>query len=223
MTTLTIVQSFAAPGPGPVGLAWDGRFLWNADFTAGKIFRIDPATGAATASLVCPGNLSGLAWDGRSLWQSLHDGSALTRINPNTNDFDQTITLHDEGWLSGVAWDGERLWVASQQHGHLLALNRENGEILHRLTIPIAPGDLAWHDGSLWVGIAFPMRFDERLQQFEWEGSEQQYALLQIDPANGDEISRYSLDFLPMGLAWVNDELWLAHAGARKLCRARLD
>ena len=36
MTTINVLQSIDAPGAGPVGLAWDGRYLWNADFNSGK-------------------------------------------------------------------------------------------------------------------------------------------------------------------------------------------
>ena len=221
MATLTILDTYDAPGQGPAGLAWDGRFLWNADYSGGKIYRIDPATVEADVVLVCPGNLSGLAWDGRSLWQSLYDGGTLRRINPETNDFDQTIMVWEHGWLAGVAWDGQHLWAASQQKGQIFAVDRDSGEVVRAIPAPIAGGGLAYHDDSLWLGIAYPMRFDERLEQFEWEGDEQRFAVLQLDPADGREIARYPVDFMPIGLAWVGDDLWLSHAGRHKLYRAR--
>jgi hypothetical protein len=220
---VTILNTYPTPGLGPAGLAWDGRWLWNADYNSGHIFRIDPQTGVALGSLVCPGNLSGLAWDGHSLWQSLHDGGCLRRINPETNDFDQTIMVEDQDWLSGVAWDGRFLWAASQQRGRLLLLDSESGVVLRTLPAPIASGGLAYHDGSLWLGIAYPMTFDEHYEQFNWAGDEQHFAIVRLDPADGQEMARYSLDFLPMGVAWANDELWLTHASARKLYRARLN
>jgi outer membrane protein assembly factor BamB len=222
MAHLTLTTTFDAPGRGPAGLAWDGRALWNADYMDGAIFRIDPATGRQTGALVCPGNLSGLAWDGRALWQSLHDAGWLRRVNPETNDFDQTIVVHDYGWLSGLAWDGRHLWAVSQQMGQLVALDSETGEVVRAIPAPVAGGGLAFHDGALWLGLAYPMMFDERAEQFEWVGDEQNYAVLQLDPANGREIGRYALDFLPMGLAWVDGALWLSHAGRRKLYQARL-
>lgn len=222
MATLTILETYDAPGQGPAGLAWDGRFLWNADYSGGKIYRIDPATVEADVVLVCPGNLSGLAWDGRSLWQSLYDGGTLRRINPETNDFDQTIMVWEHGWLAGVAWDGQHLWAASQQKGQIFAVDRDSGEVVRAIPAPIAGGGLAYHDDSLWLGIAYPMRFDERLEQFEWEGDEQRFAVLQLDPADGREIARYPVDFMPIGLAWASDDLWLSHAGRHKLYRARL-
>lgn len=222
MGDVQILQSFAAPGRGPVGLCYDGRFLWNADFSSGKIYRIDLATMTNDIELVCPGNLSGLTWDGRSLWQSLHDAGTLRRINPETNDFDQTIMVWQHGWLAGVAWDGQYLWTASQQHGKLFKLDRESGDVLATLPAPVAGGGLDFHDGSLWLGIAFPMRFDARHEQFHWEGDAQHYAILRLDPATGAEQARYALDFLPMGLAWIGSDLWLSHVAERKLYQARI-
>jgi glutamine cyclotransferase len=160
MGKVEIIESFESPGSGPVGLCYDGRFLWNSDFSGGKIYRIDPATMENDVVLVCPGNLSGVAWDGRSLWQSLHDGGTLRRINPETNDFDQTIMVWEHGWLAGVAWDGDYLWAVSQQHGKLFKLDRDSGDVLGTIPVPVAGGDLDFYDGSLWLGIAYPMHFD---------------------------------------------------------------
>lgn len=222
MAKVDIIDSFAAPGRGPVGLAWDGRFLWNSDYSSSKIYRIDPETSEHDIELVCPGNLSGLAWDGRSLWQSLHDGGTLRRINPETNDFDQAIMVWEHGWLSGVTWDGEKLWAVSQRNGKIFALDHESGDVIHTIPAPPAAGGLSYHEGSLWFGYAYPMTFNEQYNHFEWEGDEQHFALLQVDPAKGDELARYAIDFVPMGLTWANGVLWMSHTGARKLYRTKI-
>lgn len=218
-----ILETMAAPGRGPVGLAWDGRFLWNTDYSSSKIYRIDPHSGEHDVELVCPGNLSGLTWDGRSLWQSLHDGGTLRRINPETNDFDQTIMVHEHGWLSGVAWDGEHLCTVSQQHGKIFVLDRENGDKVREIPAPTVGGDLDFHNGALWLGLAYPMVFSEPHNHFEWAGDKQHFALVQIDPAEGREMARYDVPFLPMGLAWANEHLWMAHTAEGTLSRAVIE
>lgn len=223
MAQLVIEETFATPGRGPAGLAWDGRFLWHTDYGASKIYRIDPATGGHDIELVCPGNLSGLTWDGRSLWQSLHDGGTLRRINPETNDFDQTIMVWEHGWLAGVAWDGTHLWANSQRNEKIFLLDRDEGEVMRTIPAPVAGGDLDFYNGSLWMSIAYPMTFNEAYNHFEWDGDEMNFALLQIDPADGRQIARIPMTFLAMGLAWANDVLWLASAANRQLYRTRLE
>lgn len=222
MATLKIEATYDSPGRGPVGLTWDGRFLWNTDNSSSKIYRIDPETGEHDIELVCPGNLSGLTWDGRSLWQSLHDGGTLRRINPETNDFDQTIMVWEHGWLSGVTWDGEQLWANSQQHGKIFALDPVSGETIRTINVPSVGGGLAYHDGSLWLSIAYPMVFNDTYNHFEWAGEQERYAILEIDPSDGTEKQRVDVDFLAMGLAWVNEYLWLSQSSGRKLYKTTL-
>jgi hypothetical protein len=222
MATLTILDSYDAPGRGPAGLAWDGRYLWNADYTLAKIMSIDLEHITVQQTLICPGSLSGLAWDGRALWQVLHMEGWARRINAATNDFDQTLDIAGDDWLSGVAWDGEQLWFASQQKGQLLAVDPLNGAIRRTIAGAVAAGGLTYHNGALWLAYPYPMVFHQGEDYFDWQGDEQHYALVEVDPVDGRVLAHHELDFLPMGLAWVGDDLWLAHARAAKLYRARL-
>ncbi|MCB8967046.1 MAG: hypothetical protein H6660_09150 [Ardenticatenaceae bacterium] len=222
MNKLQIMATYDAPGRGPVGLTWDGRFLWNSDYVTGTLYQIDTANMQVVKTFLCPGNLSGITWDGTHLWQSLHDADYLRSINPLSNDFDDTIALVDQGWLSGLAWDGQQLWAVSQQQGKLLAINPETHQVERTLSIPVAGGGLEYYDGALWVGVPLTMAFDPVNQGFDWTSDTPQFAILQLDPQNGRELGRYAIDFLPMGLAWANGELWLSHTGGRKLHCARL-
>lgn len=219
---VVIRDSFAAPGRGPAGLAWDGATLWVADYRDGRLYALDPASGAARGSLQCPGNLGGLAWDGRALWAALYDQEMLRCINPQTNDFDETILLPGRGWLSGVAYDGRRLWVVAQQTGQLLTVDLTTNEFGAPLPAAVALGDMDYHDGSLWASAAAPMTFDPLTERFEWLADEPAFAILRLDPAGGREIARYPAEHLYTGLCWVGDDLWLAHAPGNSLFRARL-
>jgi len=219
---INIIQSYAAPGPGPAGLTWDGANLWHADYGAGRIYSLDPATATVRRDLYCPGKLSGLAWDGQLLWQSLYDQEMLRGIDPTTNDFDAALILEGQGWLAGVAWDGQHLWTVLQQHGRLLALDRENGQAVATLPIPVGTGDIDFHDGSLWASVAEPLRYDPALARFEWAAGSLEYAIVRINPADGQIVGRYAAAHLYSGLCWVGDDLWLAHAPGKTLYRAIL-
>lgn len=219
MSTLSLTTVRDAPGAAPAGLTWNGRFLWNADYRTGRLYRLHPRTLAVEDSFICPGNLSGLTWDGESLWQVLHTRGWLRCINPETHDFDRTLTIDEHGWLAGAAWDGRFLWTVSQQKGVLFALDPETGDIVRTIAVPTGSGGLAYRDGSLWLGIAYPMRFDATRFTFEWTGPEQ-YAVLQLEEESGKETARHPLDFLPMGLTWQGDTLWLSDSRAGQLRRA---
>ena len=74
-----VVKSLNSSGYLSAGLAWDGKYFWNADSFGEKIYKIDSFNGKAVKSFSplvnCPPTgtaprncLSGLAWDGRYLW-----------------------------------------------------------------------------------------------------------------------------------------------------------
>jgi sugar lactone lactonase YvrE len=219
---IVIESEYRAPGTGPAGLAWDGTTLWHADFRAGRIFALDPATAVARRSLYCPGNLSGLAWDGHALWQSLFDQEMVRAIDPQSNDFNQALILEGRGWLSGVAHNEGTLWVVAQRHGLLLSVDLTTNETRQLPAPPAAAaGDIDYRHGRLWVAVAQPMQFDEALGRFEWAG-EPGYGILEIDPADGRVLARHAVPALYSGLCWADDDLWLADAARGALYQAHL-
>ncbi|MDT8307125.1 MAG: hypothetical protein RRC07_14435 [Anaerolineae bacterium] len=221
MTRLEIVDELPAPGLGPAGLAWDGEHLWNADFRSGRLYCLEPDSGTVVDSLLCPGVLSGLAWDGEHLWQAVLDESWLRCISPARHDFERTLVVEGATRLGGVAWDEEQLWAVDQA-GALLAVAREQRAPVRQLAAPPAGGGLAWRDGQLWLGAPLYMRYEPRSGSFTWNTTEQRFALLVVDAATGGEQARYPLSFLPLGLAWAGDNLWLAHSVQGRLYRACL-
>jgi sugar lactone lactonase YvrE len=221
MAILEIVDHLPAPGPGPAGLAYDGEHLWNADFRSGRLYCLDPATGSVVDSLLCPGVLSGLTWDGTHLWQALVDDNWLRCINPQSHDFDRTLVVEGAVRLGGVAWDGEQLWVVDQA-GALLAISTEQQPPVRQIAAPPAGGGLAYRDGLLWMGAPLYMRYDPGSGSFSWHSTEQRFALLAIDATTGEERARHPLSFLPLGLAWAGDDLWLAGSSRAHLYRAQL-
>lgn len=227
MASIEVTDERAAPGPGPAGLAWDGRYLWNADFDAGRIYCLEPATGQVVDSLLCPGVVSGLTSDGAWLWVGVMDEGLLHAINPATHDFDRTLEVEDAGRLAGMAWDGSVLWAVSQRPGRLLAVDVGTGEVRRTLSVPVAGGGLAYREGRLWLGAPDAMRFNPETFDFEWVSDEGQapseaYALLQIEADSGRTVARLAVGFLPMGLAWLDGKLWMARARPAGLVRARV-
>lgn len=220
---MEIERKLAAPGPGPAGLAWDGKKIWNADFQDGYLYRLAPESGKVTESILCPGVSGGLAWDGRHLWQTVLEESWLRAIDPATHDFDRTLVLADAERPTGLTWDGRYLWVVSQQRGLLLAIDPETEAVAHTIETPVAAGGLAYGNGTLWLAAPEQMRFNQSTQAFEWMSEERSFWLLQLEPDGGRELARFRLGFLPLGLAWAGEKLWMSNAGERTLLCATGD
>jgi outer membrane protein assembly factor BamB len=222
MSKIEILETIQTPGPAPAGTVWDGQYLWLNDYQTAVLYRLDLNSKKSEDWMLCAGVISGLGWDGQALWQSRFDESWLQRINRDTHDIDQTIEIKDHSLLSGVAWDGSFIWVVSQNTGSLVAIDSETGHILRQLKIPIASGGLSFHHDALWLGVADTMIFNEQTQSFSWVSNEQSYAVVELSPFDGQEINRYSIEFLPLGITWIEDILWLTEPSKGKLHRGRL-
>lgn len=214
---MEISRGIPSPGVGPAGLAWDGEGLWCADFRDGRLYRLLPASGEVLVSVLCPGVPSGLAWDGQHLWQVVMDEGWLRAYNPASHDFDRTIVVEEGGRLAGATWDGQYLWLVSQERGLLLALDPESETVERTIAVPVAAGGLAHREGELWVAAPQRMRFDAH-HGFEWQSGERTFVLIRLEASSGREVERRRLDFLPLGLAWVGEQLWFSNARRRELC-----
>lgn len=115
---LTVLGSARLPGS-PVGLAYDGLYLWSLDKTSGRLRKhlLDDEL-SELAEVPFPGRKpAALAWDGRSLW-SLDEGGRLYRHDPaHPEQVLETFDLPEYagGWKAGgLAWDGVRFWTVAE-------------------------------------------------------------------------------------------------------------
>jgi len=81
----TIVNSFATPGNTARGLAWDGTYLWCADASTDKVYKLNALDGSiiSSFSFTIASSYGGLTWssDG-NIW--LANGNYVYKINPST-------------------------------------------------------------------------------------------------------------------------------------------
>jgi len=83
----TIINSFPSPGPEPRGLAWDGSYLWCAEYSSGKIFKLEPSTGAKVDSVSFPlqSDFGGITWGSEDqIWVA--NGVYIYEIDPSSGD-----------------------------------------------------------------------------------------------------------------------------------------
>jgi streptogramin lyase len=92
----TILKQFAAPGPEVRGLAWDGQYLWCADATNDKIYKIDPESGEVVYSFdfTLDYLYGGLCWspDGYLWVTDFRDSySWLLKVDPDSGTIESAF------------------------------------------------------------------------------------------------------------------------------------
>jgi streptogramin lyase len=111
---------FPAPGGSegqPIGLGWDGEWLWLADSHAPeKIWQID-TLGVAQGEIPAPGaSPYGLAWAEGFIWVSDNNMSGVAyiyKLDPATGEILDSFPCPDGGGSpNGITHDGEYLWIA---------------------------------------------------------------------------------------------------------------
>jgi YVTN family beta-propeller protein len=158
-------STFAVPKDG--ALAFGLGSLWVDDredgampngVPAGRLYRIDPETGATLDAIPQVLGADALVANG-SVWLPAFALNRLLRVDPATNSVLQLTTgpTGDEGPISVAAAQGE-IWVANHHSGTLVRVNPATNAV--DATIPLTqpgPGGLqplATDGSSIWVASA---------------------------------------------------------------------
>jgi hypothetical protein len=135
-----------------MGLAWDGKYLWNVDSRQKKIFKVDPKDGAILGAIDAPGESpEALAWDGNTLWVSDVSEKSIMRIDLSDGTAVQTFPVPAQS-AQGLVFDGTYLWCSDRMTDELYMIDPRGGEVIMVLKAPgpYARG-LAWDGEHLWA------------------------------------------------------------------------
>jgi len=187
-----VITSFSAPGAGPLGLAWDGEYLWNADWETNMIYKLSPSTGSVVQSFSSPGTRPyGLTYDGTYLWVADRDTDLIYQLDPATGSVIRSIPTPG-GEPGGMTWDGEYLWVAEHYDNKIYKLDPSVGSIIQSFDwAGTYVGGLSWDGAYLW-------HCDPDFN-----------TIYKLNPTNGSVITSFSspADW-PGGLTWDGTYLW---------------
>jgi subtilisin family serine protease/glutamine cyclotransferase len=187
-----VITSFSAPGTGPLGLAYDGTYLWNADWETEMIYKLDPSTGSVVQSFSSPGGRPfGLTYDGTYLWVTVRDDNTIYQLNPATGSVVDSIPSPGVN-PQGLTWDGEYLWVAEYYDNDIYKLDPADGSILQSFSwTGTYTGGLAWDGAYLW-------HCDSDFN-----------TIYKLNPTSGSVVTSFSSPYdWPAGLTWDGTYLW---------------
>jgi len=151
----TVVDSFTGPYSYSMGLAFDGRYIWNDYAWSPAIARIDPVTHSVVNTFNPTYGNRDMTFDGAYLWVSHWQTNSIYKYD--TSNF-ALVASYDppfSGHAHGLAWDGVYLWVG-EEDGRIYKMNT-TGDTIRSIPFnaayPSDPRGLGFSpDGHLWVG-----------------------------------------------------------------------
>lgn len=124
--TLSTVAVYDSPGTQPNGLAFDGTYLWNADYDD-NIYKLD-TEGNILNSIVAPGSTSyGLTSDGSHLWNTDYNEGIIYKLNTSGNILDYFNSPGSKPL--DLAFDGTHLFNSDSETGKVYKLDT-SGNVL---------------------------------------------------------------------------------------------
>ncbi|HEV2700826.1 MAG TPA: PQQ-binding-like beta-propeller repeat protein [Steroidobacteraceae bacterium] len=104
-----VLGNIPAPGKGgDSGLTWAEGTLWVGHYREGKIYQVDPNSGAILRTIDSTRFVTGVTWVDGDLWHGSWQGEAgeLRRIDPRTGGVLQTLEMPSGAGVSGLESDG---------------------------------------------------------------------------------------------------------------------
>nr|MDA3917532.1 hypothetical protein [Deltaproteobacteria bacterium] len=194
----------------PNGLAYDGKYVWSADYNnkrPGNIIAIDINSGIIKHSVSILEHMEGLTWDGRNFWVGA-PAKKISKLAENSLRIVKTINSPTGEDADGLAWDGKYLWIASHFHGRrgaqIIKMDVDSKKILNEFNLPFKEvGDITYMDGYIW-GIKFCLS----------DKPEEKPYIFKMDTDFGEIVRLYHTKELPRkmwGLTQINGKLWLSN------------
>lgn len=154
-----VVSSFPTPGGCPSGLAWDGKYLWLADWREAQLYKIDPESGEVIASLPAPCfKPQGLVWGRGRLFVSdvqtfvnEYQAGVVYVLNPETGITEKSYTTPGRS-PRDLGFDGQYLLLADDKEDKIYKLNPEDGTTITSYDAPDGNAQGLCFDGKyIWV------------------------------------------------------------------------
>jgi glutamine cyclotransferase len=186
------------------GLTFDGINLWaTKDETPNSLYQIDPITGVVQNTVSVSSRYGGMMWLDNRLWAVQWQSNEVHILDPNTAKVQEVIDMDDTDLGKyGITHNGTHYFTSEWQNPEIRIIK-----------IPTQPGEV-WNDRSA------P---DTHPLGISYNGSH--YFLLDtilnkvdiLDSGTLENESSFYLPFNPLGVAVVNDYLYISSSDANNV------
>jgi YVTN family beta-propeller protein len=189
----TVVPEPSLPSPSPVHST-----IWVADRQAGRVARIDAASGNVVAEISVGSRPMSIAVEESAVWVANEGDGTVSRIDPATNQVVATIPIGQAGFLRVAAGEG-RVWAAACLDNVVAVIDPVLDQVTD--TVPVEGcWNVAVAAGAVWVPAG------ER-------------SVVRINPETLLAVPAVIVQSGPAEIIAGFDSMWVANANARTVSR----
>jgi YVTN family beta-propeller protein len=153
-TPASISERFPVPAPEESyrsAMTIGAGSIWVADHDGGAVRRMDPATGAITATVRLGDSPSAMVFGHGSAWVANDVEDTVTRIDPRTTSVVRAISVGTDP--VGLAIGPDAIWVANSGDGTVSRIDPATNTVTKTISVGHRPLGVAVADGLVWVTI----------------------------------------------------------------------
>ena len=125
--------------------------IWVADHDGGAVRRMDPATGAITATVRLGDSPSAMVFGHGSAWVANDVEDTVTRIDPRTTSVVRAISVGTDPVALAVGPDA--IWVANSGDGAVSRIDPKTNTVEKTISVGHRPLGVSFADGLVWVTV----------------------------------------------------------------------
>ena len=150
----SLLNTYSNPGGGlGLGLAYDGTYMWHADFQTGTIYKLSPATMAVVSSFPSPRpNPADLAYGGGYLWAAILQAGPIIKIDPVTGNEVGFVNVPAGSRPFGLTWADGYLYVGDDNNDVIYKIRASDTSVTSTFPSPGPyPSGLTFDGSYFWV------------------------------------------------------------------------
>jgi len=136
-------------GTNPQGIAFDGKYLWIANYDSANVSKVNPLTNAVLATISVGNNPFMVAFDGTNIWVTNNGSGNVSKININTDTVIATVTVGANP--RGIAFDGTYIWVANTGSHNVSKVNITTNTVVSTITVETEPYHVCYDYSNIFV------------------------------------------------------------------------
>jgi YVTN family beta-propeller protein len=153
-TPVSITERFPVPAPEETyrsAMTIGAESIWVADHDGGAVRRMDPATGAITATVRLGDSPSAMVFGHGSAWVANDVEDTVTRIDPRTTSVVRSISVGADPVALAVGPDA--IWVANSGDGTVSRIDPATNAVTKTISVGHRPLGVAFANGLVWVTV----------------------------------------------------------------------